>query len=392
MLSMKVFINPVVAALPEHANLFPEFGCFESNGPGLMINHKECGEGKGGELETRLDPSFYPLPLTLKMDRDWENEVKKNVHFVSNRKPNNPLVVTDLSNTTINAPESSDTKRAESDSANFKGSDPRARDHPLMRFRERKLTASELPVLPVAVWPYLEMGIGNAEALHIEENGVNESKYLTLADNMLALDDPNVVWVGDTGYPYGWNFWCGEYLKWVKEAKKERVKRGMPLSWPIFVVDFTDGPTTQRCRDIEEEIGSEFVFYSTRSIVRERIFSNATNWVDSGHLMALQMQDGRSYLHTPLIARTDTVDSLREVLLHRYNMTLDGPIESIERKVDVSHFWRKTIDEQALCFYYCSSHSSLFSLRRSFRWLWSRPCPFESQTNGQRNYRRDGQK
>lgn len=321
MLSMKVFINPVVAALPEHANLFPEFGCFESNGPGLTINHKECGEGKGGDLETRLDPSFYPLDLTPKMDVDWENEVRQNVQFVSKNAQAGTPVATNVTATA--------------------GSDPRGRDHPVLRFRERKLTATELPVMPVVMWPYLEKGIGTADVLHIEENGVNESKYLTLADNMLALDDPNVIWIGDTGYAYGWNYWCDEYLKWVKEAKKERQSRGLPLSWPIFIVDFTDGPKPQRCKNIEREIGPEFVFYSTRSIAVEREFSNETNWVNVGRLMTLRIVSGRSYLQTPLIARTDTVSSLRDVLHSHYNMTLDGPIERIERPVDVSHFWRK---------------------------------------------------
>ncbi len=367
-LSMKVFINPAVAALPEHANLFMEFGCFEKNGPGLTIINKECGEGRGGDLETRLDPSFYPLTLTPKMDLDWENAVRNNVQFVSkNEKKDNP-VAKDASDVAVKPDEPNNKPEAKVEDANApgrpprtenvsnnvakaeelidetdipKGSDHRARDHPILRYRQRKLASSELPVVSVVVWPYLEMGIGTAEILHVEQNGLNESKYLSLADDMMALDDPNVIWVGDTGMGYGWNFWCGEYLKWVIEAKKLRFKRGLPLSWPVFIVDFTDGPVPQRCRNIEEEIGVDFVFYSTRSIVRERMFSNETNWVESGRLMSLQLYGGRSYLHTPLIVRTDTIDSLRDILHNHYNITLDGPIERIDRKIDVSHIWRK---------------------------------------------------
>ena len=73
-LSMKVFINPAVASLPQHAHLFPEFGCF--NGRGV---HRECGTGKGGELETPLPKSFYPLKLTPEMDKAWEEEVKRHI-------------------------------------------------------------------------------------------------------------------------------------------------------------------------------------------------------------------------------------------------------------------------------------------------------------------------
>ena len=374
---MKVFINPAVAALPEHANLFPELGCFESNGPGYSINHKECGEGKGGDLETRLDPSFYPLDLTPKMDLDWENAVRKNVQFVSKQEPNDTPVTKaeepkdspvtkaeesivselkdapetqDVSDTVATAEESTD-----GDNSMSKGPDPRARDHPVIRYRKRQLAASELPVLPVVVWPYLEMGIRTAEFVHLEINGVNESKYLTMADNMLAMDDPNTIWIGDAGFGYGWYYWCGEYMKWIMEAKKDRLNRSLPLSWPIFIIDFTDGPTPQRCKKIEEEIGEEFVFYSTRSIVRERMFSNETNWVESGRLMTLQLKGGRSYLHTPIFARTDTVASLREVLHSHYNMSLDGPIERIDRAVDVSHFWRK-FKKARIAFHGCSSH------------------------------------
>jgi glycosyltransferase involved in cell wall biosynthesis len=43
--------------------------------------------------------------------------------------------------------------------------------------------------------------------------------------------------------------------------------------------------------------------------------------------------------HSPLIVRTDTVNSLQDVLKEKYGMPLAGPIETIEREVDVSHFW-----------------------------------------------------
>lgn len=81
-MSMKVFINPVVAALPEHAHLFAKFGCFQKSGPGGIadIVNKECGKGKNGHLDTPLAPSFYPLNLTSAQDQAWEEIIKANVH------------------------------------------------------------------------------------------------------------------------------------------------------------------------------------------------------------------------------------------------------------------------------------------------------------------------
>ena len=69
-LSMKVFINPVVAALPQHAHLFPELGCFAKRENGTIV-HRECGTGNQAKLESKLPESFRPLPLTAEMDQRW---------------------------------------------------------------------------------------------------------------------------------------------------------------------------------------------------------------------------------------------------------------------------------------------------------------------------------
>ena len=74
--TMKVFVNPVVAALPEHAHLFPEFGCYGGKNPnGTRINRK-CNETY---LETPVDKSMYPLKLTPEMHREWLEHVDMNV-------------------------------------------------------------------------------------------------------------------------------------------------------------------------------------------------------------------------------------------------------------------------------------------------------------------------
>lgn len=64
--TLMVFVNPAVAALPEHAHLFPELGCLQKS-DGISTNRK-CDPTKG---ESEPDPKMYPLELTEKMDEDW---------------------------------------------------------------------------------------------------------------------------------------------------------------------------------------------------------------------------------------------------------------------------------------------------------------------------------
>ena len=73
-----VFINPAVAALPEHAHLFAEHGCYH-NRTGDFIVHRECGEGRPGRGESKLPVSWYPVTLTDDMDKAWEDLVKNNI-------------------------------------------------------------------------------------------------------------------------------------------------------------------------------------------------------------------------------------------------------------------------------------------------------------------------
>ncbi|KAL7529792.1 hypothetical protein ACHAXR_003157, partial [Thalassiosira sp. AJA248-18] len=68
--TLQVFINPLVASLPEHAHLFAEHGC---------LHQKECGkEGLGGGVSelTPLPESFKPLPMTKEMDDQWMDLIK----------------------------------------------------------------------------------------------------------------------------------------------------------------------------------------------------------------------------------------------------------------------------------------------------------------------------
>jgi Methyltransferase domain len=76
--SMKVFINPAVASLPEHAHLFPRHGCIGkplTAGPN-RFEARECGTGPSGAKETPLAPELFPLPVTPEMHERWIQVIK----------------------------------------------------------------------------------------------------------------------------------------------------------------------------------------------------------------------------------------------------------------------------------------------------------------------------
>jgi hypothetical protein len=73
---MLVFFNPAVGALPEHAHLFAEPGCFENHVDG-NLTLKDCGTGIGADQETPLPPEFKSLPIKESAQKQWEERVKK---------------------------------------------------------------------------------------------------------------------------------------------------------------------------------------------------------------------------------------------------------------------------------------------------------------------------
>jgi hypothetical protein len=86
-LTMKVFTSPVVASLPQHAHLFPEFGCYGGRENGKIL-HRECGTGEEGPLETPLDKSLYPLELTPEMEKEWEDLIRKHLAIIKAEQSN----------------------------------------------------------------------------------------------------------------------------------------------------------------------------------------------------------------------------------------------------------------------------------------------------------------
>ena len=80
--SMKVFLNPAVASLPEHQHLFAEHGCYESRKEGGIIVNRACSEGR---KESVLPPEYMPLELTEDQDKAWVDILKANINVTSRR-------------------------------------------------------------------------------------------------------------------------------------------------------------------------------------------------------------------------------------------------------------------------------------------------------------------
>lgn len=76
-LTMMVFINPAVAALPQHAHLMAEPGCWKGRIERTRdqtdpIIHTNCDSRRG---ESDIPASFLPLRTTPQMQEMWKNKV-----------------------------------------------------------------------------------------------------------------------------------------------------------------------------------------------------------------------------------------------------------------------------------------------------------------------------
>ena len=74
---LMVFVNPVVAALPEHAHLFPKMGCSGGENDKEEIAHRKCLKVKGESLPGNW---MNPLNVTETVHQNWikwlEHQVK----------------------------------------------------------------------------------------------------------------------------------------------------------------------------------------------------------------------------------------------------------------------------------------------------------------------------
>jgi hypothetical protein len=80
-LTMLVFINPAVAALPKHVHLMAEPGCFVPSSGGEII-HRECGTGDtpSAKLESILPENFRALSLNPIHEKQWFDHIKPKVN------------------------------------------------------------------------------------------------------------------------------------------------------------------------------------------------------------------------------------------------------------------------------------------------------------------------
>jgi hypothetical protein len=82
--TLKVFSNPAVASLPQHAHLFPRHGCFDRYANGAEKTNfysitKPCGKGADGWKYTTLPSDYDPLPVLPEMHQRWMNIIGANV-------------------------------------------------------------------------------------------------------------------------------------------------------------------------------------------------------------------------------------------------------------------------------------------------------------------------
>ena len=189
----------------------------------------------------------------------------------------------------------------------------------------------------------MEFGAWNAAAQHIESDGLHQSPYFDFRTNISDLGSPHLVWMADTGTSTTrvseFRKWCREFGKRVQVAMDRRRALGLSTTWPIFIMDWSDIPINGTCENLEKLMGIDSIFYSKRSIVKQRFWRGRRGWVSVGMQIA-RRGENRFYHHTPMTVRTDTVQCLQDVLRENYNLTVQDAIEDlVPRPVDVSHFW-----------------------------------------------------
>lgn len=321
--STRVFLNPRVRASSVHTHLFPEHGCYKGHLSNGTMVHRECNIGAGVGLETPLDPAFAPPVINQTQSRLWDLRILAKMH--------DERQGTSLDNGTIDVQPSSPVPRRHSSLRNMS-------HHVVRQIPEQVARGNRtLPKVPVVVWPLWEFGPTTAESLHMERNGIEESPFLEPSDNIFNFD-PNVVWVGDVGYAYGWDVWCHKFLEHIERAQARRAHLGLPTSWPIYLIDWTDFDAIQRCDDVEQAVGRDFVQYSKRSLVEDRHWNNDKEWVELGKRFNQTIPHGPVYHHIPLVVRTDTIQNLQTALQSR-GMNLFDRLETLDRPVDVTHLW-----------------------------------------------------
>jgi hypothetical protein len=185
---------------------------------------------------------------------------------------------------------------------------------------------------------------------HLMENGIAESPHLTLVkkEEMLNMNIMSqFAWVADASVVRNWTQWCDDLLQDLSELRQQYYtqKHSTNISWPVYIVDYKDSARILTCPEVESFMASpNFVQYSTRSIAKNRQWLSEQTWVHVGNKMGLTTRDNSgkttTFLHTPMMVRTDTVQTMQSVLHFQHSLTLADPIETVvNRSLDVVHFW-----------------------------------------------------
>ena len=89
-LSIKVFLNPTVAALPQHAHLFFEHGCYSGRDREHHMTLRPCEAAKH---ETELPKSFLPLTIDPQSHVEWNKRIQQHIHHQQNQEKLHPSSV-----------------------------------------------------------------------------------------------------------------------------------------------------------------------------------------------------------------------------------------------------------------------------------------------------------
>jgi Glycosyl transferases group 1 len=291
-------------------------------------------------LSSLASSSYLPPPIHTDKSEMWAELVRKSIR-------GEPVVVPDAVAGLPPAAKANDASNLHLDRA----PEASAAVADLSRHAVRKVPewvesgrgSVPFPKAPIVIWPMWEYRADAkakvpADVMHIEQDGVAESPFLESSHDVFNFHG-DVVWVGNTGHWHGWNEWCHKFMEHVASAQERRRQLNLSTSWPIYVVDFTDYATRQRCQTIEQAVGPEFVTYAKRSMAKHRQWNSEKGWVDEGiRLPDKTKGTGIVYHHAPLAVRTDMVRHLHETLVLR-NLTLRDKIEALDRPIDAMHLW-----------------------------------------------------
>lgn len=178
------------------------------SGVGEELLLRECGTMAGKLLESKLDPSLYPIKLNKEMDTLFDELVRKQMildkNSSSSNEYNQPLLVDVLPpGPPVSFKDHPIHKvKQQALSQTYTWISPSLRKPGITTSKNANNSTSSLPPqhrIPVVAWPYIIDGADttNAEAKHIHEDGVQESPYLYLSHDIYDFH-PSVVWVGDT--------------------------------------------------------------------------------------------------------------------------------------------------------------------------------------------------